>query len=219
MKTPYEVLGLSKDSSREDLEKRYNELKKEYGEGRFLTGEAGMQSARNLHELEIAWQDILEELKVSEAIGGKEEVKAEEIGVQSSTSASVFAYIDTLIKEKKYDEAQRRLDDITDRNGEWHYLQSRVYYYREWLMESKKHLTLAVQADPTNEKYKNALDKMETIMGNKNADPRFVNDGNGQQAGGQYYEQNRQGGCNLLECCTTYCLVSTCCDCCALGCR
>ena len=35
MKNPYEILGLDENSSFEELEQRYNQLKAEYSEGRF----------------------------------------------------------------------------------------------------------------------------------------------------------------------------------------
>ncbi|MFR6640254.1 MAG: hypothetical protein ACLUSP_01965 [Christensenellales bacterium] len=40
------------------------------------------------------------------------------------------------------------LDSINDRDGQWHYYQSIVYYKREWLTESKRQLEEAIACDP-----------------------------------------------------------------------
>ena len=107
MKNPYEILGLDENSSFEELEQRYNQLKAEYSEGRFKSGAEGAEAARKLTELESAWQDIKSRQAVAEAVDGE--------------GAGDFAYVDKLIKEQKYDEAQAVLDSMTVREGEGHF--------------------------------------------------------------------------------------------------
>ena len=41
MRNPYEVLGVSKNASMEEITEKYQQLKTEYGEARFSTGEEG----------------------------------------------------------------------------------------------------------------------------------------------------------------------------------
>lgn len=196
MKNPYEILGLSEDSSKEELTARYNELKAEYGEGRFKAGAEGAEAARKLTELENAWREI----------NSKEEAK--EVNAEAGDD---FAYIDKLIKEQRYDDAQAALDGMSVREGEWHYFQSIIYYKRDWLTECRKQLEEAIKCDPYNNKYKMALDKLLVVMGNQNANP---NDIGRQQAQQQQYQDNmqQQGDC-LSNCCLAYCLSSLCCDC------
>ncbi len=227
MKDPYLILGLDKNASKEELESKYKELKAEYSEGRFQPGAEGMKAARNLNDLENAWIDICEDLRSreiaekcsdtqvsssenEESVMPEVELKGEEVKADSGES-DALAYADSLIKEKKIDEAQRVLDNIADRNAEWHYLQSRIYYNREWISECKKHLEMAVEADPSNEKYKRTLDKLNQIIGNKNANPENLH---AEDARYQYEQQNMNAGNSLLNCCSTYCLVSMCCDLC-----
>lgn len=126
MKNPYEILGLNESCSFEELKARYEQLKNEYSEGRFRPGEEGNEAARKLTELEQAWQDISARQTVAEAVDG--------------SGGNDFAYVDKLIKEQRYDEAQAALDSMTVREGEWHYFQSIIYYKREWLSECKKRL-------------------------------------------------------------------------------
>lgn len=229
MKDSYSILGLDKTASKEELENRYKELKAIYSEGRFQAGAEGMKSARNLNDLEIAWAEISEDLKAKEttAIPGanntataeteksaeeKVELKAEEVKVDSAES-DALSYADSLIKEKKFDDAQRVLDNVSDRNAEWHYLQSRIYYNRDWISECKKHLEIAVNTSPDNEKYKRTLDKLNLIIGNKNTNPENLHVSEDERRN-HYEQQNINAGNSLLNCCSTYCLMSMCCDLC-----
>jgi hypothetical protein len=228
MKDPYLILGLDKTASKEEFEAKYKELKAIYSEGRFQPGAEGMKAARNLNDLENAWIDISEDLKARENIAvsnvseassqtinevveeEKVELKAEEVKAESSEN-DALSYADSLIKEKKFDEAQRVLDNVSDRNAEWHYLQSRIYYNREWISECKKHLEIAVNTDPNNDKYKRTLDKLNQIIGNKNSNPENLH---AEDQRYQYEQQNMNAGNSLLNCCSTYCLMSMCCDLC-----
>ncbi|MBR7141619.1 MAG: hypothetical protein IKD03_05685 [Clostridia bacterium] len=115
MKNPYEVLGLDENASQEELENRYKKLKEEYSEGRFVAGEEGMIAARNLTELENAWREI----------------QAKTVVAEETKGGGDFEYIERLIKDSRYDDAQTVLDSISEREGEWHYYQSIIYYKRE----------------------------------------------------------------------------------------
>lgn len=222
MRYPYSILGLDENASKEELESKYKELKAIYSEGRFQAGAEGMKAARNLNDLENAWLDILDELKAKECANNaapkteesaqeKVVLEAEEVKVESSEKDAI-AYADSLIKAKKFDEAQNVLDNILDRSAEWHYLQSRIYYNREWIAECKKHLEIAINADPTNEKYKRTLDKLNNIIGNKNANPETMH--TTEQYQEHFEQQNMNAGNSLLNCCSTYCMMSMCCDMC-----
>lgn len=153
MKDSYEILGLTKDATDEELKARYEELCAKYKEDRFLPGEEGNEAARKLNELEEAWRDICRDM-------------------EARRYSDDYARIEALIKEKKYNDAQDALDAVSNRTAKWHFYQSQVYYYREWLTESRKQLSVAVDMDPQNEKYKTALEKLDTVMGNGKTDPK-----------------------------------------------
>lgn len=197
MRDPYSVLGLDREATSEMLIGRYQELKAQYSEGRYMPGDAGDEAAQNLSELEEAWRIISERIEAEKKTG----------------DGSDLAYVDVLIKEGRYDEAQRKLDSLADRNAEWHYLQSIVYYKREWLTECKVQLEAAVSLDPSNQKYRTALDRLNQVIGNPNTNADALNEG----VKGTYYqdEQMRQQGAGnaLSNCCLVYCLTSLCCDC------
>ena len=204
MKDPYEVLGMSADSDPDSLRARYEQLKAKYGEQRFEDGETGNEGARLLSELETNWTIIEQDIKNKEnrkAFGGD------------------YGLIENLIKSGSYDEAQSVLDSVTNRDGKWHYYQSIVFYKREWLSESRAQLTLAIQLEPGNQKYRDSLKKLDMVMGN--ADARAQDIGGAQQGPyqnvNQQQYQNQQTGTNdavntCANCAMCYCMSEMCCS-------
>ena len=208
MKNPYEVLGLTADATESELRERYETLAAKYKEDRFLSGEAGNEAAMKLNELEDAWREISRD-------------------IDARRYSDDYSRIADLIKSKKYDEAQDVLDSITNREAQWHFYQSQVYYYREWLTECRKQLSIAIEMDPDNEKYKTAMAKLDTVMGNGKADPKKMHsdlegddiDMARAQSGQAHYDESVAAGNALSNCCTAYCLTSMCCDAMSCCCR
>lgn len=200
MKDPYSVLGLSADTPEEELKARYEELKAQYGEQRFKTGAEGNEGARKLSELETAWSDIRADLEKKNA--------------QEKFGDGDYGVIDDLIKKGEYDEAQSRLDAITDRTAQWHFLQSIIYYKREWLTDSRTQLAVAVEMDPGNAKYKDALEKLDMVIGSPKTDPEVIMmDPNQPPPSGQPQPDGGVCGGNMLSnCCLAYCLTDCCCS-------
>ncbi|MBR2372196.1 MAG: hypothetical protein IKA90_04945, partial [Clostridia bacterium] len=106
--------------------------------------------------------------------------------------------------------AQRTLDEISARDGEWHYLQSIIYYKQNWFLECKKQLEFAMAMDSTNPKYRNSYDKLTKIMASKTVKPEDL----------RSKEQSTQGqpvqtGIPTCtgNCCCDMCLANSMCNC------
>ena len=207
MKDPYAVLGLDKSASPDLLKARYKELRELYGEQRFKSGEEGNEGARKLQELEDAWHEISSDLET----------------IDKTIDATDFGAVDSLIRQGKYNEAQDILDSITDRKGEWHYMQAIVFYKREWLSEAKTQLEMALREEPNNEKYRSSLDKLNMAIngtpinngGERNQDSAYGNNG-GNNNPPPYVEQPQgqpadMSNC-LSSCCCAYCLTDCLCN-------
>lgn len=194
MRDPYGVLGLDKSASAEQLKAKYEELRALYGEQRFKAGEEGNEGARKLQELEDAWHEISSDLET----------------MDKTLDATDFGAVDSLIRQGKYNEAQDILDSITDRKGEWHYMQAIVFYKREWLTEAKTQLEMALQDDPGNHKYRSSLDKLNMTLANpdRNGAPPPPQ----QQPIEQSPQQQADNMSNCLSsCCCAYCLTDCLC--------
>jgi len=58
-----------------------------------------------------------------------------------------------------------------DNAGERHYERSVEFFERQWFAECRKELEAAVDLDPGNSKYREALDRLNSVEGNPDTDP------------------------------------------------
>ena len=204
-KDPYLVLGLSSDATQEQVENAYRTLRGKYEELRFREGEEGAQASRALGELDRAYADCLDDLRKRVYVEG---------------GGSQYGAVEELIRQGKLDEAQQKLDSAETRDAEWHYLQAIIYYKRNWHVESKKQLEIALTLDPNNEKYKRSHAKLTNILNNagagyagqaQNADPYGQQQ---QQRGGYARPQPTDAGADTAASCCNTCSALICCDCC-----
>ena len=200
MQEYYKILGLTEDAAIEEIEKAYKEKKEKYMRERFYEGEIGNLAAKNLTKLETAYQEI---------INYKKHVKIGEKGVEQD-----FSEVEQLLKEGDVAKAQQKLDDILDRNAEWHYLQSVIFYKKNWSNESKKQLEIALNMEPHNTKYANAYTKLKEKMA---FNDRQFQTGNDNYSNQQENANQRQMGGIEDSCCSfcgTWCCLNMMCNMC-----
>lgn len=213
----YDLLGVTEEMTDEEITDKFEELKKKYSEDRFLEGEAGNEAAKMLNKIDVAYSEIMAERRESRMAG--------------KTNSS-YTKVDELIRDGKFAEAQAALDEFNERPAEWHYLQSVVFYRKNWMNESKKQLEIAMQMEPSNEKYRTAYnklkDKIEYDRRNAETPQGGAAGAQGTQGtqGGQVpppdYEQQQMGGGGMCEQCATCCacnLLMNCCMNACCGCR
>ena len=206
MQENYKILGVSENATNEEIEKAYRELKARLREERFMEGEVGNEAAKKLTQVETAYAEI-------KAV--REQTKSAEDHVYD------FSEVEAFLKDGKINEAQDKLDNYNDRNAEWHYLQSVIFYKKNWTNESKKQLEIAIQMDSSNEKYRSAYNKLrEKIEYDKKKAEAPQQEA--QQQAQPEYDADRQMGGGLCEQCATCCACNMLFNCCmnaCCGCR
>lgn len=199
MKEYYKILNVNADASDEEIEIAYRKLKSKYSKDRFLEGEAGNEAAKNLTKLETAYHEIMTARKNIDKDG-------EDVNYN-------FEEVEKFIKTNNLNSAQDCLDKFNDRSAEWHYLQSVIFYKKNWINESKKQLEIAMNMDPHNRKYSDSYTKLKLKI---EYNDRQFNSGNAQYGAG-YQEQPRQMGGTDNSCltfCATWCCMDMLCSCC-----
>lgn len=142
-----ELLGLTEEVGKDEITQAYNELKAKYKEERFLDGEAGNYAAKMLTKIETAYTELMSEL-------------SQNSDSSANGAGAAFESVERFIEVGNYDDAQRVLDTFNERDAQWHYLQSIVFYRKNWVNESKKQLEIAMRLEPDNQKYKDSYKKM-----------------------------------------------------------
>ena len=207
-KQSYELLGVAETATDEEIEAQYEALKKKYSEERFLEGEAGNEAAKMLNKIDVAYNEIMTERREQRS---------------AKDTSSSFAKAEQYIRDGKINEAQAVLDEFNERSAEWHYLQSVVFYKKNWMNESKKQLEIAMQMDASNEKYRTAYNKLkDKIEYDKKQAETVRTSGGYTQDGGNYDEGQQQMGGGFCEQCATCCACNMLFNCClnaCCGCR
>ena len=198
-----ELFGLGENATKEEVSAAYDNLRAKYLEERFMDGEVGNNAAKMLTQIDVAYNDLMREFSES---------------ATADDAESSFAKVEELIKANDISEAQRVLDGFNERGGRWHYLQSVIFYRKNWINESKKQLEIAIQLEPENEKYKETYRKFNEKL---NYDAQNAGDGNQTVYQGQTMSSgadNQMGGnfcANCIECCyinmCINCLCNACC--------
>ena len=195
----YEILGLTESATREEVEERYLELREKYQRDRFLPGDEGEEASEKLQQLEVAHRDILIAMDEAEQ-------------ANTFTEDTDYTKIQELITSGKLDDAQKLLDERTTRDAEWHYIQSILFYKRNWFLESKKQLELACQMEPDNQRYKQSLEKLTKILASNTISPDQM------RTNSRPTDDGRRVGAGNGTCtgstCTDCLLCNLCCNCC-----
>ncbi|MDE7087506.1 MAG: hypothetical protein K2O67_04865 [Clostridia bacterium] len=203
-----ELFGLDENATQEQLEDAYTVLRAKLAEDRFLDGEAGNEAARMLTKIDVAYEELLSEFAQHDK------------GTESAGGA--FADVEEKIKSGDLNEAQRILDSFNERGAQWHYLQSVVFYRKNWINESKKQLEIAMRLDGENEKYRQAYEKLnekiayDASHNGGNPEGRQQSTYAGQDMNSSYAD-NQMGG-SFCASCAECCALNLCINCLCNGC-
>lgn len=205
-----EILGLEDGATSEEIKAAYERLREKYLEERFKDGEVGNNAARMLTRIETAYNELMGEINENVSMG---------------EGGDSFERVEAYLRDGNIQDAQRVLDSFNERGAHWHYLQSVVFYRKNWINESKKQLEIAIQLDPDNAKYKETYRKLKEKI-DYDADKNHNTQNRGGEYGGAYQGQNMdyapddsqmgEGFCaNCIECCycnlLLNCLCNGCC--------
>lgn len=200
---PFVILGIDKNATQSEITEAYQKLKAQYQEHVFDEGESGAEAARMLGVVEDAYNRAMELTHENAEVSGEGE--------------SSLDSVKEAVRKKQPDLAQQELDKISYRGAEWHYLQSIVFYEKNWLNDSRKQLEIAIEMDPTNDKYTRALENLKKkIDGSRPYDKEGSNGVYGSQSN-QNYSAGRsysQAQPSATDGCCAACEALWCADCC-----
>ena len=193
MRDPYEVLGVPRMATEDEIKTAYRALARRYHPDRFANDEAGAKAAEEkMKEINEAYDAILRN-----RTGG--------------SSASDFASVRTMINSGRFADAELTLDRMppTAQNAEWHYLKALLLARRGWQNDALREIETACMMDPSNAEYARARAALHSRFagfgspygGSRQSDPRY-ND-----------PRYNTGGCSTCDMCTGLMCADCCCEC------
>lgn len=203
-KNPFIILGLSENATQDQLFEGYKKARAKYEAKRFEPGEKGAEACARIDEIDQAYMDAKEILQAQSVI-------------DSGVVGDEYERADSLIKAKRYTEAQTVLDAIQEKTANWHFLQSIIHYAANDLYAARDDLRRAVNLEPGNNNYASALNRIEAKLSIKPGSQRteyYAREATGDRSyrqGEGPYRPTR--GCGLMDVCSGLCLADCCCEC------
>ena len=195
---PYKVLGVTPQTSDDDVKRAYRELARKYHPDNYVGSPLADLAETRMKEINEAYDMIMN----ARAGGGNSTSNAgtsSQTGSSygSNTSSGFSAQIRDAINKGNLSLAEEMLQRSPNRNAEWYFLMGTVYFRKGWYDEARSAYMQACSMDPNNAEYRNALN--------------MVNMGAGY---GGYRPMNSMSMC---DCCTTMLCMNCCCNSCCGG--
>ena len=190
MRDPYEILGVGRNATDDEIKKAYREMARKYHPDNYAENPLSDLAEEKMQEINDAYDKIMNQRrgrKTSDNSYGNQE--------------SAFPDIRRLITQGRFEEAQELLDGVPtqNRNAEWHFLNGSVLYKRGWFDGAYSDFATACRMDPTNAEYREAFNRIQRQTGGGYHNP--------------YGSPSNMGGCNGCDVCQGLICADCCCEC------
>ena len=186
---PYKVLGVSENATQEEIRAAYLKLVKQYHPDKYSDSVLKEQAGEKLKDINQAYETLCKQGKNGgQNTGGSYNSSAGQSGhsgyygyggnygyggyysgYSSGYSASSdyngpyaaeFKSVRSYISMNDLDAAQRILDNVPIRNGEWFYMQGVIYHRKGRYSDARDSFRNATEDSPDNTEYRNAYETM-----------------------------------------------------------
>lgn len=196
MRDPYEVLGVSKNASDDEIKDAYRKLARKYHPDNYADNPLSDLAGEKMKEINEAYDAIVNERRS----GANPNYNSSGKSYSSNSAGSRFPEVRSLINQGRLEQAQEILDGVPPqmRDAEWYFLNGTVLYRRGWFDQAYTSFATAVRMNPQNPEYRNAMN-------------------NAQRQTSQQYNPYRSygsaGGCSTCDICQTLICADCCCEC------
>ena len=207
MTDPYQVLGVSRDASNDEIKKAYRRLSRKYHPDANINNPNKEAAEAKFKEVQAAYNQIINEREhgtSGQSSGGYGSQQQNQQNQYQDEDSLKFRAAANYINAGSYTEALHVLDSISNRNAQWYYLSALANARMGSNINAKEHARKAVELDPNNMQYRQLLSQLES--------------------GGQWYQDMGQSygmpTINVSDwCCKILCLNAACgCLCPGAGC-
>ena len=174
---PYKVLGVTPQTSDDDVKRAYRELARKYHPDNYINNPLADLAEARMKEINEAYDMIMNERagkSAGGASGGGQQYGGQQYGGQyggaqqraySGANAALYSQVRQAINQGNLGMAEQLLQRANGRDAEWFYLMGTVYYRKGWYDEAARSYTQACQMDPSNMEYRTALNNLNMSGG------------------------------------------------------
>ncbi len=203
MQDPYEVLGVSRDASTDEIKKAYRTLSRKYHPDANINNPNKAQAEEKFKQIQQAYKQIMDEKEhgtSSGAYGSDSYGYGGQAGGGYGNDVELQAAAN-YINNGHYMEAMSVLNNISNRNGTWYYLHAIANAGLGNNVNALEDAQMAVNLEPENLQFQRLL---QQLSGNSEW---YSNMGGGYGAG-----DCGQG--NMSKVCCSCCAINALCSCC-----
>lgn len=208
MTDPYQVLGVSRSASDDEVKEAYRNLAKKYHPDQYAESPLKDLADEKMKEINEAYDAITAERRGGGTAGaaagaGAGRGYAGGYNTVNQNGGSEFRDVRSFIMTGRIADAEQILNGVPQdrRNAEWYFLKGSVLYRRGWVEEARDHFGRACQMDPSNSEYASAYNQV-------------MQAGRGAYGGYNPNMQNANaGGCNSCDVCSGLICADCCCEC------
>jgi curved DNA-binding protein CbpA len=195
---PYEVLGVKPGASQDEIKSAYRKLIKQYHPDQFGDNPLKNLAEEKMIEINEAYEALTKNPNNNYNTSNTHTSSNYNNSSNYSDSSYDFQEIRRLIQSRNYLAAENKLNSLSNRSAEWHYLYGVVLVNKGWFDAALNEMTAAVNMDPNNFEYRQGLNSLRQ-RGNSYSNP--------------YYRTTNTNNADLCNCCIDLWCLNTLCEC------
>ncbi len=161
MTDPYKVLNVPSTATDEEVKKAYRDLARKYHPDNYHDNPLADLAQEKMKEINEAY-DTIQRQRSGRAQGGPASSGAyRQQSYSSANSNPAYARVRNLINSGDLNQAEQVLYEVGQKDGEWYFLSGSIAYRKGWLDEAMQNFNRAVQLEPNNMEYRQALQLMQ----------------------------------------------------------
>lgn len=163
MTDPYKVLGVSRSATDEEVKDAYRALAKKYHPDQYSDSPLKDLADEKMKEINEAYDTITKQRSGGYSGSPSGSYSGGYGGYRQSYASGnpAYARVRNLINAGDLNQAEQVLYEVGQKDGEWYFLSGSIAYRKGWMDEAMQNYTRAVQLEPNNMEYRQALNLMQ----------------------------------------------------------
>lgn len=192
---PYEVLGVSRNASIDEIKRAYKELSRKYHPDSYVGNPLSSLAEEKFKQVQEAYDAIMKEKN-----GDFNYTDNYNNNGYSNGESGEMAKVYNLLGRRAYSQALSLLDSMPNRNAKWYYYSAIAQVGLGNNLRGMEYARMAVSMEPNNIEYQNLVNRL-SFQGNRYGEVRNV------------YRGGRSGFDDASDLCCKLWLADSLCEC------